>query len=164
MCDVYKKEKIPESEVVFDVLYFHRTWLNLNWRVFLILHLSLVGIRIGVRMLNGSEDRYQQHLDALLVTSYQLHLLWFADDWREYGVQSAVLHEPVRRIFCFPASTVERQMVAAIDQWRGLTIEDIRKLEEENRAELKKKIQSAEIALASSLFPSLISRFTAGLE
>lgn len=43
---------------------------------------------------------------------------------------------------------VERQMVAAIDKWHGLTMQDIRKLEDENMAALKEKIKSKEIAMA----------------
>ena len=37
---------------------------------------------------------------------------------------------------------VERQMVAAIDKWHGLTMQDIRKLEDENMAALKEKMLS----------------------
>ena len=45
-------------------------------------------------------------------------------------------------------SQVERQMVVIIDEWKNLKMEDIRRLEEENRKELKEKIQSSEIAMA----------------
>lgn len=45
-------------------------------------------------------------------------------------------------------SQVERQMVVSIDEWKNLKMEDIRRLEEENRKELKEKIQSSEIAMA----------------
>lgn len=45
-------------------------------------------------------------------------------------------------------SQVERQMVVAIDDWKKLTIDDIRRMEEENREKLKEKIQSKEIAMA----------------
>lgn len=45
-------------------------------------------------------------------------------------------------------SQVERQMVAAIDDWKNLSMEDIRRMEEENREKLKEKIQSKEIAMA----------------
>ena len=43
---------------------------------------------------------------------------------------------------------VERQMVAAIDSWHGLSMEDIRKLEVKNMEDLKEKIKSKEIAMA----------------
>lgn len=39
-------------------------------------------------------------------------------------------------------------MVAAIDKWNGLTMVDIRKLEDENMQALKEKIKSKEIAMA----------------
>lgn len=45
-------------------------------------------------------------------------------------------------------SVVERQMVATIDKWKNLTMEDIRKLEEENRKDLEERIKSKEIAMA----------------
>ena len=45
-------------------------------------------------------------------------------------------------------SQVERQMVVSIDEWKNLKMEDIRRLEEENRKEVKEKIQSSEIAMA----------------
>ena len=45
-------------------------------------------------------------------------------------------------------SQVERQMVVSIDEWKNLKMEDIRRLEEENRKELKEKIRSSEIAMA----------------
>ena len=39
-------------------------------------------------------------------------------------------------------------MVAAIDDWKDLSMEDIRKLEDKNMEDLKEKIKSKEIALA----------------
>lgn len=32
---------------------------------------------------------------SLLVATYQLWLLWFADNWREFDIQSAVFYESV---------------------------------------------------------------------
>ena len=42
----------------------------------------------------------------------------------------------------------ERQMVTLIDEWKPMTMEEIRVKEEENRKELQEKIKSAEIATA----------------
>lgn len=39
-------------------------------------------------------------------------------------------------------------MVVSIDEWKKLTMEEIREKEEENRKELQEKIKSAEIATA----------------
>ena len=55
-------------------------------------------------------------------------------------------------------------MVATIDKWKHLTMEDIRKLEEENRKELEERIKSKEIAMAYRIFIALKSRFTAGVK
>lgn len=55
-------------------------------------------------------------------------------------------------------------MVATIDKWKHLTMEDIRKLEEENRKELEERIKSKEIAMAYRIFIELKSRFTAGVK
>ena len=59
-----------------------------------------------------------------------------------------MLHEQVGAEGGLDGRQVERQMVAAIDKWHGLTMEDVRKLEDENMAALKEKIKSKEIAMA----------------
>ena len=64
----------------------------------------------------------------------------------------------------------ERQMVTLIDEWKPMTMEEIRVKEEENRKELQEKIKSAEIATAQVLIDDLVKRneiiirFTAGVK
>ena len=54
-------------------------------------------------------------------------------------------------------------MVAAIDSWHGLSMEDIRKLEVKNMEDLKEKIKSKDISMALACFDCLTDRFTAGM-
>lgn len=65
-------------------------------------------------------------------------------DFRWFGLQARVeryIHDFERRLFL----KFHRQVVCWLDQWYGLTLDDIRKLEDDTQEALQKQIESGEV-------------------
>lgn len=65
-------------------------------------------------------------------------------EFKWWGIQNRVetlIHNQEKRLF----TTFHRQLFCWIDNWHGLTMADIRRLEDETKADLEKMIASGEV-------------------
>lgn len=65
-------------------------------------------------------------------------------DFRWFGLQTRVersIHDFERRLF----HKFHRQVVCWLDQWHGLTLEDIRKIEDDTQEDLQKQMECGEV-------------------